>query len=282
MKSVFAARAPVLAPVFALLALLSAAAGAALCDDTYNLQSATQTLFTGSDPKNLSGATKSLKGDLSDLTVLHPQMGYSILVGFEGSCTKTAKPVRFLNRDAGAAAFTPKTETAYQVVMYDSTTILTGSRFDYWFGFYKPADSLKVALGRIKGGGADFRGWYGYVAFEDSERNSESGLWTGKGVQLRIAGPADSATLDSILMVRTGYRDLVFNANRHGHFKLQFIRVSLENKPGIAIRRRAFAQSRARRDAAAEAQDCRADGKKISIEKGREFSAAQRYFSSRR
>ncbi|GEM_PF-5436718 len=262
----------------AVLALLPALAGAALCDDTYNLQSATQSVYTGTDPKNLTGSGKALKGDLSDLTVLHPQMSYSIMTGFEGSCTKAAKPLRFLNRDAGAAAFTSKVETAFQVVMYDSNTILTGSRFGYWFGFYKPADSLKIALGRIKDGSADFRGWYGYVTFEDSVRNAESGLWTDKGTQLRMAGPSDSAALDSILMVRTGYRDLVFNANRHGHFKLQFIRVSFENKPGISIRRRALAQSGKAHAASGADGNYLVDGKKIKAENIQGFPDDRRYF----
>lgn len=212
---------------------------AALCDDTYALQSATQTLFTGTDPKNLVRTTKLLKPDFSDLTPLHPQMAYDILTGFQGACAKTSRPAWFLSRPAAGNGFAPRTDNGYHVVMYDSNTILENTRFGYWFAFYKPADTLQLAVGRIKGGGADFRAWYAYVTFEDSVRNPESGLWTAKGTQLRIAGPSDSAVLDSVLMKRTGYRDLVFDQNRRGHFQLQFIRVSLENKPGIAIRRNA-------------------------------------------
>jgi hypothetical protein len=213
---------------------------AALCDDTYSLQSATQTLFTGANPKSLARTAKTLKPDFSDLTPLHPQMAYDILTGFDGSCAKAAKPARFLSRAASANGFSPRTDNGYQVVMYDSNTVLEHTRFGYWFAFYKPADTLQLAVGRIKGEGTDFRSWYAYVTFEDSVRNPESGLWTPKGTQLRMAGPSDSAVLDSILMKRSGYRDLVFDQNRRGHFQLQFIRVSLENKPGIAIRQRAL------------------------------------------
>jgi hypothetical protein len=215
------------------------AARAALCDDTYALQSAAQTLFTGSNPKSLARTAKFLKPDFSDLTPLHPLMAYDILTGFEGACAKASRPVHFLSRPASAAGFSPRTDNGYQVVMYDTNTVLEHTRFGYWFAFYKPADTLQLMAGRIKGEGTDFRSWYAYVTFEDSVRNPESGLWTAKGTQLRMAGPSDSAVLDSILMKRTGYRDLVFDQNRRGHFQLQFIRVSLENKPGIAIRRRA-------------------------------------------
>jgi hypothetical protein len=269
--------------ITALMVLAPMLSWAALCDDTYNLQNATQTVFTGTNPKSLAkSAPVALNSDFSNLTVLHDQMAYSIVVGFEGSCAKAVKPVRLLNREASTTGFKPKTETSYQVVMYDSTTILQGANFDYWFGFYKPADTLKIALGRIKGGGPDFRGWYGYVTFEDSVRNPESGLWTAKGTQLRLAGPSDSATLDSILMIRTGYRDLVFDQNRRGHFKLQFIRVSLENKPGIAIRRKALAAKGSASASAGDGAAYLADGKRISVGKDPALSDVRRFFSDRR
>ncbi|MEO6097069.1 MAG: hypothetical protein ABIW76_15880 [Fibrobacteria bacterium] len=264
-----------------LLTLTPMLSWAALCDDTYNLQSAIQTVFTGTNPKSLArSAPVSLQGDFSNLTVLHDQMAYSIVVGFEGSCTKAPKPVRIMNREASTNGFKAKTETSYQVVMYDTTNILQGARFDYWFGFYKPADTLRIALGRIKGEGPDFRGWYGYVAFEDSVRNPESGLWAAKGTQLRLAGPADSATLDSVLMVRTGFRDIVFDQNRHGHFKLQFIRLSFENKPGLAIRRKDLAAKGMA--GAGDGAAYLADGKSIMLGKNPAFSDVRIYFSNRR
>lgn len=237
MKSLLAA-----VTAIAALSLITAprSTHAALCDDTYALQSASQTLFTGTNPKNLARTAKILKPDFSDLTPLHPQMAYDILTGFEGSCAKALRPVRFMSRAASAAGFAPRTDNGYQVVMYDSNTVLEHTRFGYWFAFYKPADSLQLMVGRIKGGGTDFRAWYAYVTFEDSVRNPESGLWTAKGTQLRMAGPSDSAVLDSLLMIKSGYRDMVFDQNRRGHFQLQFIGVSLENKPGIAIRPRAW------------------------------------------
>lgn len=270
----------------ALLALAPMLSWAALCDDTYDLQGATQTLFTGTNPKSLARSVPvPLNGGFSNLTILHDQLPYSIVVGFEGSCTKAVKPVRFLDREASTTGFKAKTETSYQIVMHDTTSILQGTRFDYWFGFYKPADSLKLALGRIKGGGPDFRGWYGYVFFEDSVRNPETGLWTAKG-QLRQAGPADSATLDSVLMISTGYRDIVFDQNRRGHFKLQIISLSYGNKPGIAIRRRMGpAMGPA---AASDGPAYQADGKRIpagknpAAGKGQALSGVRRYFKDRR
>ncbi len=241
MKSLLAAvtAIPAMAAIAALTLLTAQSARAALCDDTYALQSASQTLFTGANPKNLARTSKILKPDFSDLTPLHPQMAYDILTGFEGSCAKAPRPVRFQSRASSAGGFAPRTDNGYQVVLYDSNTVLEHTRFGYWFAFYKPADTLQMAVGRIKGGGTDFRAWYAYVTFEDSVRNPESGLWTAKGTQLRMGGPSDSAVLDSILMIKSGYRDLAFDQNRRGHFQLQFISVSLENKPGIAIRPKA-------------------------------------------
>lgn len=187
---------------------------AALCDDTYNLQGATQTLFIGADPKNLAKTTQVLKADLSDMALIHDQMAYNILVGFEGSCAKASKPVRFLQREGQAASLASKVDVGHQVVMYDSNTILQGSRFAYWFAFYKPSDTLKMALGRTRNGAGDFR-------------------------------------------------DLVFDGNRRGHFKLQFIRVSLENKPAAILPRARTAGS----PAAGSGQDpahFRPDGRKIA------------------
>ncbi|MDB5103669.1 MAG: hypothetical protein JWP91_1358 [Fibrobacteres bacterium] len=261
----------------AVLALAPMLSFGALCDDTYNLQSATQTLLTGTNPKNLAKTAKVLKGDFSDMTFIHDQLAYSLLYGFEGACAKSSKPVRFFEREGRTAALSRKTVN-YQVAMYDSNTILQGSHFDYWFGFYKPSDSLQIALGRNKGG-TDFKGWYGYVAFEDSVRNPESGLWTNKGIQLRMAGPADSAVLDSILMVRTGFRNLVFDQNRRGHFTLQYIRISLENKPGIAIRHRAYAAGPGAGDDPDHARyGWLVNGKRSGTENVPAFSGTRRYF----
>ena len=255
--------------VFAFLGyVVPQSAHAALCDDSYVLQSATQTLFTGTNPKNLIRAAKPLKPDFSDLTPLHPKMAYEILTGFEGSCAKAARPVRFLSRAESAAAFTPRIDNGYQVMMYDSNTVLENTRFGYWFAFYKPADTLKLMAGRIRGEGTDFRAWYAYVTFEDSVRNPESGLWTAKGTQLRMAGPSDSAVLDSLLMKQSGYRDLVFDQNRRGHFQLQFIRVSLENNSGIAIRPRESTAGRSgRADANLKERKFLVDGTELETEK---------------
>lgn len=265
--------------LMAVLALSPMLSWASLCDDTYYLQGATQTLFSGADPKNLAKATAVLETDLSDMAFIHDQMAYSILAGFEGSCTKAAKPVRFLQREGQSAALTSRIETGYQVVMYDSNTVLEGSSFGYWFAFYKPADSLKLALGRPKDGSVEFRGWYGFVTFEDSVRNPESGLWTSKGTRLRMAGPADSASLDSALMIRTGYRDMVFDENRRGHFKLQFIRVSLENRPTAVGRRPVWADGAAPVTGPAL---YRLDGKRIDAAKPGSAFGNRRYPAGRR
>ena len=219
-------------------------ARAALCDDSFALQSATETVSVGTDPNKMVRIIRPLNPDFSDLTSIHPLMVYDFLTGFEGSCAKAAKPVRFMGRAEGAGAFTARIDNGYQVVMHDSNTVLENTRFGYWFGFYKPADSLKLMVGRIRDQGPDFRAWYGFVTFEDSVRNPESGLWTAKGTQLRMAGPSDSAVLDSLLMKRSGYRDLVFDGNRRGHFRLQFIGLRLGNNSAIAIRQRTLPADR--------------------------------------
>jgi hypothetical protein len=259
---------PLAALAFLFAYAMPQTAYAALCDDSYSLQSATQTLFTGTNPKNLIRDAKPLKPDFSDLTPLHPKMTYDILTGFEGSCAKAPRPVRFLSRAESAGAFTPRMDNGYQVMMYDSNTVLENTRFGYWFAFYKPADTLKLMAGRIKGEGTDFRAWYAYVTFEDSVRNPESGLWTAKGTQLRMAGPSDSAVLDSLLMKQSGYRDLAFDQNRRGHFQLQFIRVSLENNSGSAIRPREWTAGRSgRAEAHLKERKFLVDGSELETEK---------------
>jgi hypothetical protein len=243
-------------------------ARAALCDDSYTLQSATETWSVGTDPDKMVRIIRPLRTDFSDLSSIHPLMAYEFLTGFDGSCVKAARPVRFMGRAAGAGAFTAKIDNGYQVVMHDSNTVLENTRFGYWFGFYKPADSLKLMVGRIRDQGPDFRAWYGYVTFEDSVRNPESGLWTAKGTQLRMAGPSDSAVLDSLLMKRSGYRDLVFDGNRRGHFRLQFIGLRLVNNSGIAIRQRALpADRRSGADAKLKERKFLADGSEAEAEK---------------
>lgn len=258
-----------MASLFAFLGHIAPpSAEAALCDDGYALQSVTETWSVGTDPNKMVRIIRPLQTDFSDIKSIHPLMAYDFLTGFEGSCAKAARPVRFMGRAAGAGAFTARIDNGYQVAMHDSNTVLENTRFGYWFGFYKPSDSLKLMVGRIKDQGPDFRAWYAYVSFEDSVRNPESGLWTAKGTQLRMAGPSDSAVLDSLLMKESGYRDLVFDENRRGHFRLQFIGLRLVNNSGIAIRQKALpAGRRSGADGKLKERKFLVDGSELKTEK---------------
>jgi hypothetical protein len=79
-------------------------------------------------------------------------------------------------------------------------------------------------------------------------------------------------------MDQTGYRNLVFDQNRRGHFQLQFIRVSLENKPPNAIRQRAWeAGSRSAAAGSPGRAGWLVNGMEIKAEKIPALSGTRRY-----
>lgn len=207
---------------------------AALCDDTYNLQSVTQTLFEGTDPNALTRTeTKSVAANLSDLKVLDKLMEYGIITRFEGSCAKAVKPVTLKVKPRNVATFAQDSvDNGYSIQMFDTTTLVGTKKFDYWFGFFKPADTLKVYLGRINAQGEAFVNWYVGVIYLDSTKDDVSGLWGAPQTHFYdLTGPDDSLTLERQFLDQTIRKQPANRPKYRAHYQVQFLKVSYENKP---------------------------------------------------
>lgn len=226
------------------LAMFSAKpAFAALCEESFNMQSATQYIFTTSNASDLGNpAATSLATDLSNMHLIFDSTQYQIIVGFDGACgTYTQKPVRYRLRNKGQSAISLVTVNDYYVRMYDSNTVLTGQNYAYWFGFALKPDTLIHAIGKNKDANAQFTAWYGAAIFLDSTRNPTSGLWTSAtSYQIQTSGPRDSLTLATGLL--NSWKNITFDANRKGKFTVQLIKVIYDaaptslNKPQVAAK----------------------------------------------
>jgi hypothetical protein len=216
----------------AALAIAPAIVMAALCDDTYNLQTVSQTSFEGTDANGLTRTdTKSVSANLSDLKVLDNLMRYGVITRFEGSCAKAAKPVTMKVKERNATAFADSVDNGYSIQMFDSNSLVGTKKFDYWFGFFKPADTLRIYLGRTNAEGDGFSNWYAGVFYTDSTKNESSGLWTVQSHFYDLTGPDDSISLERQFLDQTIRKLPANGANYRAHYRVQFLKVSYENKP---------------------------------------------------
>lgn len=219
--------------------LLPALTWAALCDETYYLNSVSQSVYSGSDPAALSESARSpVKPDLSDLTILDTNVAYNVIVGFEGSCAKAIKPITLKGRAPGKTVFKDSTDNSYMVQMYDSNQRVDEYKYDYWFGFFKPANALRIVLGRYNAKSEMFVNWYAAAVYRDSVRNPESGIWAPAVTHFYpLQGPDDSAALQEQFVDATIGKETV-DANHKGRYMVQFIKVSYDSKPPTRILRR--------------------------------------------
>jgi len=218
------------ASTFLALLLAPALTWGALCDDTYYLNQVTQSTYAGGDPANLAQVNrKAVRPDLSDLDYLDSNMAYAVLSKFEGSCTKTTKPLTFRSKGAGEKVFKDSLDMTYSVQMYDTNTQVEGFLYDYWFGFFKPAATLRFPLGRFNAKSDMFESWYVGVTFLDSVRNPTSGLWTVTSKFYSLAGPDDSLSLEN-RMVDATIGAIPLDENRKGRFQVQYLKVSYDSR----------------------------------------------------
>jgi hypothetical protein len=207
---------------------------AALCDDSYNLQSVTVTNWEGTDANALSHTgTKNVSPDLSNLQVVDSALRYEVISKFEGACTKTTKPLTLKVKPRYARTFKDSIDNGYMVQMFDSNTTLSGKKFDYWFGFFNPEATLRTYLGRTNSQGPGFVGWYVGVYFTDSTMTKDtSGLWQVRnGVFFDLSGPDDSLALESQVLGATIRKQPAYSKEYRVHYRVQFLKVSYENKP---------------------------------------------------
>ncbi len=213
----------VLAPV-----LLSAA----LCEDTFHLQSIVQTDWKGTDPKALQRmGSKTVPANLSDLQPLDTLMAYTIMTKFEGACAKASKPDALKTKPRNAGAFKDSVDNDYLVQLFDTNTIVDSQKYDYWFGFFKPANTLRFYLPRMDSRGPAFVGWYVGIIYSDSTR-SESGIWPPSKTRFYdLTGPDDSASLERRVLDETIGKLPASGGNYGVSYRVQFLKVSYENKP---------------------------------------------------
>jgi hypothetical protein len=202
---------------------------AALCEESFNLQTATQYIYTTSNASSLgSPVVTPLATDLSNMRLLFDSTQYQIVAGFDGACGAfTKKPVRYRLRNKGSSNVQLVTVNDYFLRMYDSNTVLTGHNYGFWFGFSLKPDTLVYAIGKGKGAEDKFTAWFGVALLLDSTRNTTSGLWSSSySYQVQTSGPYDSAFLDTTLL--RGWKNIVFDSNRKGTFTVQMIKVTYD------------------------------------------------------
>ncbi len=217
--------------ISSLLLVLPVLSSAAICDDTYYLNTVSQVIYSGGDAKNLTlKKASTVKPDLSNLEILSPIMTYKVLARFDGSCTKAVKPLLFKNKGMSKTTFADTIQSDYNVQMFDSNTHVETRIFDYWFGFFKPADALDFYVARINATSESFTNWYAAVYWTDSLRNTTSGLWSATSHFYDLNGPGDSTALDHGLLDAGGLRGRVIDENHHYFFNVQFVKVGYENK----------------------------------------------------
>lgn len=204
-----------------------------LCDDTYYLQSVKQTMLTGTDAKALTvKSVKDIRPDLTNLDPLNGSMSYKIISKFEGACSKAIKPVSFLSRTPEKPTFVESKESIYAIQMFDTNTRVGDFKYDYWFGFFKSADTLRIVLGNTAAKSAAFVNWYLAITYSDSIRDS-SHIWKQSTSTYSLTGPDDSLLLEKLVLDET-IRKIVPDANHKSYvFSAQFIKVSYGNSPPV-------------------------------------------------
>lgn len=205
---------------------------AALCDDTYYLQSISETVYSGASPRAMTIVVmKTVAPNLANLTILNNSMNYTILSGFDGACTKSNKPLHYKVKAASKSTFTDSTSNDYQVQLYDTNTHVENFNLTYWFGFYKPVNSLNFFLGMEDINTKVFSNYYAAVVYKDSIRDPVGGIWSlARTTSYNLSGPADSAYLDKAMLDATGVRNLVVDENHKGFYSVQFLRVKYSNQ----------------------------------------------------
>jgi hypothetical protein len=210
---------------------------AAICDDTYYLNSVSQVIWSGGNPKNLTLKKASeVKVDLSNLDIINPVVTYRVISRFEGSCTKAAKPILYKYKGLAKTAFIDTTQSDKLIQMFDSNTRVEAKTFDYWFGFFNSGTVLDSYLGRVNAKSEVFYNWYAAVYWTDSVRNTTSGLWSEVESHFYdLNGPGDSTALDHGLLDSSGLRNTVIDENHHSFFTVQFVKVTYKNEPPSRI-----------------------------------------------
>lgn len=192
---------------------------ATICDQTYRLQSATETILEGPSLNNLTATKKQLKLDLTDATILKNEMQYILLKEFEGACNYQKRMVKFRARPAKANWANAEQELF--VRLYDAS--LVGSNFKYWF--HMSADTSKFLGSDILGKSqqeTDYTRWHMIATMIDSTKG-ESGLWSvGEPYYPSLSIHYDSTTLDSLFL--KSWREIKLGPNRRAHFKVQIIK----------------------------------------------------------
>jgi|GEM_PF-2041931 len=218
------------------LGALAGSTFAALCDETYHLQTATQYVYTTQNPMQPGEPTVTeLRTDLADMKTYLDSTELQFLVGFEGACGGyTAKPLHYLLRQKADRAFKSVEVQGYSVRMFDSNTTLSERGYGYWFGFSLRPDTLAFALGMPKDGAGPFTAWYGLSVVRDSTRNTTSGLWSGATTR-QVAFPTPDDESHTLKPLQEFWKDLTFDANHQGTVTFQLIKITYDSKP-TAIR----------------------------------------------
>lgn len=214
-----------------------------LCEKDFYLQSVRQSTLEGPSIAALEQkADKQLKPNGSDMPILHLAMNYKFMTGFKGRCNSEKTDIDYFRKASGEGTYTPVSESDTYLKLYDTTTVIPGMNYDFWFGFSAPQDSLRFVLAHEKGDPEPgFSNFYAAALFRDSTRDASSGLWSETYRFFHLSGPLDSATLANQFMENSGWKNLEFGANRKGWFTFHFFRAVYDTVTPAPVARKTAA-----------------------------------------
>ncbi len=204
---------------------------------TYNLQSAAQIIRTGPITSFASNSTaKNLSADLSNLdTLVYSRFTrYKIPLNFTPNCTNTSSPASAtvrLKDSLDGAQFSTVSSTYPRVQYYDSMSPGLNGHPEYleWmsFNFIDVSSTVYAYLGRIRNQGPSFSNWMGVAYLADSVRGPTGWYLNGIRFYSLLAGPMDSAALDTYLTAGpTGWiATMPWDGNHHPWVYEQMIKV---------------------------------------------------------
>jgi hypothetical protein len=218
--------------------LLAVAARAAVCDNTYHMQSGVLTTLAGPTASSLQSTGRiTVDKTMQGVEIIHPSTEYEVVTRFEGNsaCNDWKKTnIDVATRRTGSNAFTSVTTgDNYIRLLVGKYSLDTSVNFEYWFGI---ADSvgtsarLVEAIGKLQGA-ARPHVWYGTAIMTQTIKDRVTGVSKGTSTNYyrTLASHPDSATLQETLLA--SWKDEVANDTQTIAFKVQIMKVVYDSAP---------------------------------------------------
>jgi hypothetical protein len=224
--------------------ILSAWAGAKVCEQAYHLQDAYQYTLTGNSLAGLAPAGSSLKltKSMANATLLHDSTEYRMITDWDGvgTCaTWVKKEVAFAYRKRAEKTWSEQKTNEYSIKINDGEFTWKKPGWDeYWFGFASSVRGDTIALydavGKFK---KDTRlsMWYGNATMK---RSMFSATGASKGTATHfypeLTSHPDSASLTKVLL--DTWKAYIHSDTQHVDFTVQLIKITYDSLPSPASR----------------------------------------------